>query len=280
MVICSKCGFKCNDGSKFCTKCANKLVQEKGKKEKVNEKFVSNTNIFLADGEVNVKSYHCTTFPNNFLTRFLCLATDGYISVTNKRVIFYSDGKVSQTISEVDIDKVGGIVGHSGKGWNLLALVAWFPIYIFLAVFTLFQFELLSSMDDFSAIPMILISLVLIGITAYVGWLFIRPWLYKFYVTDGGLENSQVGTGSVGNKTNWWVIGAGQNTSKSVRILFPAKDSEKAMRELRTVVKDIQTLREFGIEKWTVKKGAKDTQTINIEKQVVVETGNETGEFF
>lgn len=253
MIICSKCNFKCEDGSKFCTKCSNKLTGNV--KSNTKEKFVKNTNIFLAEGEVNVKSYHCTTFPNNPITRFFSLATDGYASVTNKRVIFFADGKTGVTMSEVDIDKVSGVVSQNGKGWNLLALLIWGILYIAQLGFILSSFEYLSYDFDFKILITILVSIGIFIATICIGKFFIRPWLYKFFITGSGVETSKVGAGNIGTKTHWWVLGV-HGDSKSIKLLLPGRDSERAIRELRAVVKDIQTLGEFGIEKWTENNSA------------------------
>ena len=58
-----------------------------------------------AEEEQTVKTYHCTSFKS----RLLGLSAEGYLEVTNKRVIFQATGGDSLIHSEVPIEEVSGI---------------------------------------------------------------------------------------------------------------------------------------------------------------------------
>ena len=266
MIVCDNCGFKCKSGSKFCTNCATKLVEHTTNISRgtTKERFVTNTNILLAEGEVNVKSYHCTSFPDVALTRFFSLAADGYVSVTNKRVIFFGDGKKSTLFSEVDIDKVTGIVSYSGRGWNLLALLFWLIIYIFQGSIIFGHIAAFKFNASFGLFMLTVLSIAVLGLEIFVGRFFIRPWLYNFYIMGNGAEVTPVGAGNLHSTLRWWVTG--QGALNSMMSFFPGPDKEKVVRELGALIKDIQTLGEFGIEKWTT---TKTNRPLNVEKTTV-----------
>lgn len=274
-MVCSNCGFKCKPGSKFCTNCSNKLEGSTNVKSNKGRKFVTNTNIVLAEGEENVKSYHCTSFPDNALTRFFSLATDGYVSVTNKRVIFFGDGKKSTLFSEVDIQKVTGIASYSGKGWNLLALAFWMIVYIAQISIIFANVSAFKYSGSFGLVISTAISIAIFALEIYIGRFFIRPWLYHFYLTGEGVDITSVGAGNMSGGLRWWITG--QGAANSMFSFFPGPDKEKVVRELGAVVKDIQTLGEFGIEKWT---GKTNNNELNIEKESVKEAVVDGSDFF
>lgn len=278
MIICQKCGFGCEDGSKFCTECATKLEV----KSRVKQNFVNNTKVLLADGEVNVKSYHCTTFPNNAITRFLSFANNGYISVTNKRVIFYADGGKGSTLSnEVDISKITGVNSYIGRGVNLLALAFWLFVYIIQIV--IIGTSAAGFMNE-GSIGLLFLALINIGLlvgSIRLGYVFIRPWLYGFILSGDGVQVTPVCVGNIDYALKWWVTGQGAIRSKGS--FFPGPDNQKALREVGALIKDIQTLGEYGVEKWIGNDKVNTSRTkINIEKEeVAVTKGNDTeSDFF
>lgn len=81
-----------------------------------------------AEGESTVKTYFCTFYRS----RLLGLSADGYLAVTNKRVLFHADGtsNAGRSIiqSEIPVQEVSGISSYKGTyfslGHLLTALVA------------------------------------------------------------------------------------------------------------------------------------------------------------
>lgn len=82
-----------------------------------------NTNITPADGEQSVRTYCCTYYKS----KFLGIQTNGYLGVTNKRVIYQavgsSTGEKSVIQSEVPIADVSGLTSFKGIYFSLLHLL-------------------------------------------------------------------------------------------------------------------------------------------------------------
>jgi hypothetical protein len=81
------------------------------------------TNITPADGEQSVRTYCCTYYKS----KFLGIQTNGYLGVTNKRVIYQatgsSTGGKSVIQSEVPIADVSGLSSFKGIYFSLLHLL-------------------------------------------------------------------------------------------------------------------------------------------------------------
>lgn len=76
-----------------------------------------------AEGEITVRNYFCTTVSS----RLLGLSANGYLTVTNKRVVFYASGLglagKSVLHSEVPIADVSGITSYKGTYFSLSHLL-------------------------------------------------------------------------------------------------------------------------------------------------------------
>src|ERR1700744_6509103 len=94
--------------------------------------MILNKSITPSEGEVSIKSYLCTSF-NSIV---FGIKADGYLEITNKRLIFQARGtgiaKNNSIIhSEDPIAEVVGINIYKGKGFNLLRLLAGIGIIFF-----------------------------------------------------------------------------------------------------------------------------------------------------
>ena len=73
----------------------------------------------LSENEHIIQSYRCTK-----LRQFFAKPHIGYLSVTNKRLVYHSEGKVfggnNAIISEIPLNDVGGISTQIGKSINIL----------------------------------------------------------------------------------------------------------------------------------------------------------------
>lgn len=91
-----------------------------------------------AEGETTVRSYHCTSLSSWLLS----LKAEGYLTVTNKRLVFYASGSSlggkSILHSEVPIADVSGINSYKGTHFSfshlLTALVVSFVLGSVIAV--------------------------------------------------------------------------------------------------------------------------------------------------
>lgn len=73
------------------------------------------TQIAPAEGEQTVKTYHCTSFKS----RLLGITAEGFLEVTNKRVMLQATSKGSLIHSEVPIEDVAGLSLFKGNHFSL-----------------------------------------------------------------------------------------------------------------------------------------------------------------
>jgi len=92
------------------------------------------TNITPADGEHSVRTYCCTYYKS----KLLGLETNGYLGVTNKRVIFQAVGSSvsgrNVIQSEVPVADVSGISSFKGIYFSITHLLSAFLVTVFFAV--------------------------------------------------------------------------------------------------------------------------------------------------
>ena len=81
-----------------------------------------------AEAEQTVKTYHCTSFKS----RLLGIVAEGYLEVTNKRVVFQATGGNSLIHSEVPIEEVSGISLFKGNYFSFMHFLAAFLLAILL----------------------------------------------------------------------------------------------------------------------------------------------------
>lgn len=102
-------------------------------------------NITPAEGETGVRSYHCTYYNS----RLLGMKAQGYLEVTNKRVVFqalgFSPAGPSIIQSEVPMADISGINSYKGTFFSILhilgALIVAFVVFSLLPVIiTLIQY--------------------------------------------------------------------------------------------------------------------------------------------
>lgn len=88
-----------------------------------NKDLLSNHNITPAEGEKTVRTYCCTTLSS----RFLGIQSNGYLGVTNKRVIYqtFSTQGAHKNImqSEVPIADISGMTSFKGIYFSLLSFL-------------------------------------------------------------------------------------------------------------------------------------------------------------
>jgi hypothetical protein len=135
-----------------------------------------------AEGESSVRSYHITSLKS----RLLSLETEGYLTITNKRVVFYASGSSyggrSILQSEVPIEDVSGINCYKGTYFSFLAffaaiLAAYIAATILVSIigFLIIQSDI--SFDNYEAV---LVMIWLLAIAALIGSFFIpRDNIYR-----------------------------------------------------------------------------------------------------
>lgn len=147
MKKCRNCGHENADEYDFCIKCGFDLRAvsspsnnpspryiNQPAENRVNKKFkLLIENLTPADNELEVKSYHCTSFKSALLS----LNAEGYLVVTNKRVVFHAFGTsfAGKSIlqSEVPIEDVSGISIYKGSYFSLSHLIGAFFLSMFIS---------------------------------------------------------------------------------------------------------------------------------------------------
>lgn len=89
-----------------------------------------NSSISLSEDEKIVRDFRCTK-----LRRFLFPSSIGYLSVTNKRLIYHCEGKTitgtNVILAEMPLEDAAGISTSIGKGFNWLILIVFCVILYF-----------------------------------------------------------------------------------------------------------------------------------------------------
>jgi len=143
------------------------------------------TSISPAEGEYTVRQYHTTRLSSGLLR----LKADGYLIVTNKRVIFYASGTSysgrSVLQSEVPIADVSGISSYKGTYFSLkylfvAILISWIAIFFVGSIVTTLAVvvlpQLLGSQES-RGLPN------LTNISSNLGYLQIVPWIIAAVLT-------------------------------------------------------------------------------------------------
>ena len=258
--------------------------------------LISN-NVVPADGERSVRTYCCTYYKS----KLLGFETNGYLGVTNKRVIFQavSDSVSGKNViqSEVPIADVSGINSFKGIYFSLLSLldalivtgalgVVFFGLLTTIAMsidsYTTFQviawiaavgamigsffvsvksiwrpvlagicvssfFSLSSGFFGFGGSPeftLILAGFALLYTLTCMYWYARRP-IFSLNISSKGGSSTPIEISS-GSSMRLLTISAGRSLNAE-----PAKDAEQMLKELGAVILDIQTMGDYGIEKWT-----------------------------
>lgn len=212
----------------FCENCGNKLSVDTGTCEECNKKPASSSgkdkgSVHLSENEVRVKTYHCSTLK--------APKGEGYITVTNKRVIFHGHGESSRLVSEVPIETVSGISTYYGQGIRTM-----FVVYGIISAM-LFLLSI-----DFAGI----LSLVFL-IATILFFVFCKGSSYYLSIYSSGASGTpiNVGRGALSSK----ITGQG---AMFAEIANPTDETEAMMNELGAIVLDLKTLGDHAISKWKV----------------------------
>lgn len=256
-MICEYCGKEVGSGSEFCPHCGMPLEMEDvsvaknrndafRKKTKNQLKPVSatqasnntNTRVHtdvrvsgsmgtkLADGEVIVKEYNCANIRG----------VSGYLTVTNKRLMFNASGGNSRYSQEVSLSSVSGLTCYRGTNVDVPRLV--FGIILaFVGVITL---AFLSG-SYFQNTGMV-IGILFLSIGGILCFLAVRTaFQIAVYAKDVSISPIVVGEGPkslLGNSALFAIVST------------PTTDTDKMLNELGAMVQDLQSMGDLAIEKW------------------------------
>lgn len=203
-----------------------------GVSDKINREVVLGAPVEpkLAEGEVVVKKYNCADIRN----------VKGYLTVTNKRLMFNASGGQSRFSQEVTLSSVSGLTCYRGKNY--------YPIPIIIGVII----ALAGLMSMFSGgggygygyggggTGILGLFLILIGVLLVFSGIK-TAFQIAVYAKDVSLSPIVVGEGPKS------IIG---NSALIAVVSKATPDTDRMLSELGAVVQDLQTMGDLAINKW------------------------------
>ena len=249
-MFCESCGRRIEGNAEFCPNCGMPLpkgsngssdpiastikgVTEKIKIPSLGESPVQIPNpvrpapapqtpvldTVLAEGEVIVKKYNCANIRG----------TNGYLTVTNKRLMFSSVGS-SNLNQEVPLSSVSGLTCYRGTNtsWPIVIIGG---LLAFIGLFTLF------TGSDGAALG--IIGLAIGALLVYNG--IQTAFMIAVYAKDVQVSPIVVGGGTKSFIGNSALIAVASK---------PTPETNKMLSELGALVQDLQSMGDLAIEKW------------------------------
>jgi len=201
----------------------------------------------MANEEFTVRSYMCSylTFPS----------CTGYLSVTNRRVLFhglgFSDfGVSSRIVNEVPLDAVSGMSTYYGGKiliWRLLAgiLMVIIGFGILIANYSSSSSRGGSWGSPSSSSPdgiewLIIITLWVIG-GALLATCYRKTFVLKVFSSKANASPIHIGEGAGG------IVGSSAMFSITAK---PTEQTDKMMLELGAMISDLQNMGDYGVARW------------------------------
>lgn len=180
-----------------------------------------------ASGEQIVRSYHCTSLKTP--------SCEGFLTVTNKRVIFHGVGGSSRINQECWLDGVSGIDSYYGKNTDKGKIIKG----IIVAVLGLIALMVGASAGG--AGMLIGLGLLVIG-----GFMIFNAsqscFVLEIYSSKASGKSISLGNGPSGL--------TGGNTALYTLTGLPTPETGKMLDEIGAMVLDLQTLGDRAIQKW------------------------------
>ena len=176
----------------------------------------------LAENEKVVRQYQCTK-----LRQPKC---DGYLTVTNKRIIFQGEASTSRVDKEVVLDSVSGLDCYYGMNIRAGGLILG-AILAILGLYFLFNRD--------GSVGMALLALVIAAVIVLLSirkTFYLSVWSSKASGTP--INIGQGATSIFGNGALYSLMGA------------PTSETDRMLSELGALIQDLQTLGDHAIEKW------------------------------
>ena len=237
-MYCGSCGNKISEQTEFCPACGARNNQYRrptggsieNELNKRREEYMSaytrdnrsESMPVLSEGEQVVKSYNCASvrFPR----------CNGYLTVTNKRVIFHASAATSNINKEVQLESVSGLDCYTGTSINF------FGILVALAVFV---GSIALANEAYRGAKYVIIGIL---IAAAIAFLSVQK-TYFLKVFSSKANNSPIS------------LGAGVRSLAGNEALYTLRcratnETTAMVMELGALISDLQTLGDHAIEKW------------------------------
>ena len=220
---CLACNAVLKQNDKFCQVCGEKVALNSSKAKSKAKRIFE-----LSKGEVEVKTYYCTTLEDPF--------AQGYICVTNKRLVYYAFGESSKQFNEVYIDKISGISSYYGTGR--------IPQYLSNAYSSGFGLIGCNAFKvDMSLTIMLVIGLIIRGLYNLYKYFYDKRVVYYFDILSEASSSPGISIGLYDAS----ITGQGAAVSKNA---VPTQQTHVMMRELGAMILDLKNLGDHAVEIW------------------------------
>lgn len=214
----------------------------------------------LSNNETIVKTYHCTSLRRP--------SGEGYLTITNKRVVFQgqgsSGGGKSKLMSEVPIEHVSGVSSYYGYGLKVKFII----VGILLSILTILCAIKAFSSDSYDSSKNVYGTFAfLLAIIAIIFFAFSKKANFNLSVYSTGATGSPINIGNAGFGSKL----TGQGAVFAI-VAEPTDETEKMMDEVGAVVLDLKDMGDHAIDKWCDKDNNNDQKNKhNSNKEVVDE---------
>jgi hypothetical protein len=179
----------------------------------------------LSSAEKIVKSYRCT--------KMISPRCDGYLTITNRRVIFHGDAAGSRIVQELKVDNVAGISTFYGKAYHFPVIA----IAVAMLAYAIYKFFWASKYN---------ISFSIIGMVLFAAVLLYRFSSHATFVLK--IYSSQATSAPI-------ALGEGYGTpfgNRAIQALTgcPTAETDTMMKELGMLIQDIQTYHDKVFDIW------------------------------
>lgn len=252
--ICS-CGYQIEPESLFCENCGKKvenIIEDETDKDLLtklkddeidfdrykvylsdprNKSIESVTksehfDIRLGEGEEVIKHFHCS--------RLKLQRCNGYLTVTNKRVIFRGSGLANRLVKEITISSITGLDTYYGTNINFIFLI----IGLILGLMCFNALDTIAYggfFEDFLFIALFILSALFFKLAIK------KTFKMGIYSSSSMLSPINIGLGS---------MGLASILESNIILASPTSQTDTMMKQLGALIMDIQTQGDFAIEKW------------------------------
>lgn len=262
-MFCEYCGKEVEDHAEFCPHCGMALENDdymaslkKRAKERLNKVGTSEVkmdppkpvsvstsrgnsiiNPVLAEGEVVVRKYNCADVRG----------VKGYLTVTNKRLLFNASGGNSRFNQEVTLSSVSGLTCYRGLNVDT-------KMVIIGSILALLGIGVLSASSNTYGGGGGALGMILMAVGGFIIYLGIRTaFQIAVYAKDVQLSPIVVGEGPkslLGNSALFAIAST------------PTVDTDIMLEELGALVQDLQSVGDLAIEKWQNRFDSKDLPSL------------------
>ena len=238
MAFCEECGSRIPDGADKCPACGTAVARENpsqasdvlnARQRLLNQSVPAYSaaahtgELVLAENEKVVRQYQCSNTKQPRCT--------GYLTVTNKRILFQAQAATSRIAKEVVLDSVSGLDCYYGLNINIGNIILGALLVIF-GLFALFI------NDSLAPVGLILIALGVVLIVSSIR----KSFFLSIFSSKANGSPISLGAGArslVGNGALYALVSE------------PTADTDRMLNELGALVQDLQTLGDHAIEKWS-----------------------------